>query len=136
MDAERRQLDRDLLVHGRFTVMFFAMVISGIPRPGSCAPARVDPGRDDRTLAGIAGYFNLVPGGRDLLTLYAARHRKDPNVSARSAICRVFALQIVSRPAARICAARSYSASSRWRSCWRFARPGVSSSSPQLSCWR
>ncbi len=33
-------------------------------------------------LAGIAGYFNLVPGGRDLLTLYdrARGTFKDPNV--------------------------------------------------------
>src|SRR5439155_9792132 len=33
-------------------------------------------------LAGVAGYFNLVPGGRDLLTLYdrARGTFKDPNV--------------------------------------------------------
>ncbi len=36
-------------------------------------------------LAGIAGYFNLVPGGRDLLTLYdrARGTFKDPNVLRR-----------------------------------------------------
>src|SRR5215475_6859944 len=65
------------------TVVFFAMVIS------EDAAARLDmlrrglvAGAVIAALAGIAGYFNLVPGGRDLLTLYdrARGTFKDPNV--------------------------------------------------------
>ena len=65
------------------TVMFFAMVIS------EDTTARLDMlrrglvvGAVIASLAGIAGYFNLVPGGRDLLTLYdrARGTFKDPNV--------------------------------------------------------
>src|SRR6266481_8996701 len=53
------------------TVMFFAMVIS------EDTAARLDMLRRGlivggliAAIAGIAGYFNLVPGGHDLLTLY------------------------------------------------------------------
>ena len=65
------------------TVMFFAMVISedtaarfDMLRRGLTVGAMV------ASLAGIAGYFNLVPGGHDLLTLYerARGTFKDPNV--------------------------------------------------------
>jgi O-Antigen ligase len=48
--------------------------------------------------AGIAGYFNLVPGGHDLLTLYdrASGTFKDPNVLAAFLILpALFALQSV-----------------------------------------
>src|SRR5262249_33772226 len=65
------------------TVVFFAMVVSedtqarlGMLRPGLVAGAMI------AALLAIAGYFNLVPGGRDLLTLYdrARGTFKDPNV--------------------------------------------------------
>jgi len=65
------------------TVVLFAMVIS------EDTTARLDMlrrglvvGAVIASLAGIAGYFNLVPGGRDLLTLYdrARGTFKDPNV--------------------------------------------------------
>jgi hypothetical protein len=65
------------------TVIFFAMVIS------EDTEARLDMLRRGLIVgaliaatAGIAGYFNLVPGGRDLLTLYerARGTFKDPNV--------------------------------------------------------
>jgi hypothetical protein len=65
------------------TVMFFAMVLSedtqarlDMLRRGLIAGAMI------AALAGIAGYFNLVPGGRDTLTLYdrARGTFKDPNV--------------------------------------------------------
>ena len=65
------------------TVVFFAMVISedtaarlDMLRRGLVVGALI------AALAGIAGYFNLVPGGRDLLTLYdrARGTFKDPNV--------------------------------------------------------
>ena len=65
------------------TVIFFAMVISedtearlDMLRRGLIAGGLI------AALAGIAGYFNLVPGGRDLLTLYdrARGTFKDPNV--------------------------------------------------------
>ena len=65
------------------TVFFFAMVLS------EDTEARIDMlrrglvvGAMVASLAAIAGYFNLVPGGHDLLTLYdrARGTFKDPNV--------------------------------------------------------
>src|SRR5471030_1446404 len=65
------------------TVMFFAMVVSDdtaarldMLRRGLIVGAMI------ASIAGIAGYFNLVPGGHDLLTLYerARGTFKDPNV--------------------------------------------------------
>jgi hypothetical protein len=65
------------------TVIFFAMALS------EDTEARLDMLRRGlifgavlAALAGIAGYFNLVPGGRDLLTLYGRARGtfKDPNV--------------------------------------------------------
>src|ERR1700736_227124 len=65
------------------TVMFFAMVVS------EDTEARLDMLRRGlivggmiAAIAGIAGYFNLVPGGHDLLTLYERTRGtfKDPNV--------------------------------------------------------
>ncbi|TMJ24518.1 MAG: O-antigen ligase domain-containing protein [Alphaproteobacteria bacterium] len=65
------------------TVIFFAMVVS------EDTTARLDMLRRGLTvgamiasLAAIAGYFNLVPGGHDLLTLYDRGRGtfKDPNV--------------------------------------------------------
>ncbi|MGB8397203.1 O-antigen ligase family protein [Bradyrhizobium sp.] len=65
------------------TVMLFAMVLS------EDAAARLDmlrrgliAGAMIASLAAIAGYFNLVPGGHDLLTLYGRGRGtfKDPNV--------------------------------------------------------
>jgi hypothetical protein len=65
------------------TVMFFAMVISedtgarlDMLRRGLLVGAMI------ASIAGIAGYFHLVPGGYDLLTLYdrARGTFKDPNV--------------------------------------------------------
>src|ERR1700733_8197577 len=66
-----------------FTVMFFAMVVSedtaarlDMLRRGLVVGALI------ASVAGIAGYLNLVPGGHDLLTLYerARGTFKDPNV--------------------------------------------------------
>ena len=66
-----------------FTVIFLAMVVSedtaarlDMLRGGLVVGAMV------ASLAAIAGYFNLVPGGHDLLTLYerARGTFKDPNV--------------------------------------------------------
>jgi hypothetical protein len=66
-----------------FTVIFLAMVVSedttarlDMLRRGLVVGALI------ASLAGIAGYFNLVPGGHDLLTLYerARGTFKDPNV--------------------------------------------------------
>jgi O-Antigen ligase len=66
-----------------FTVMFFAMVVA------DDTLARLDMLRRGlivggmiASLAAVAGYFNLVPGGHDLLTLYdrARGTFKDPNV--------------------------------------------------------
>ena len=81
------------------TVIFLAMVISedttarlDMLRRGLVAGAVI------AALAGIAGYFNLVPGGRDLLTLYdrARGTFKDPNVYAAFLILpALFALQSV-----------------------------------------
>ena len=65
------------------TVIFFAMVLS------EDTQARLDMLRRGLIVGGmiaaslaVAGYFNLVPGGRDLLTLYdrARGTFKDPNV--------------------------------------------------------
>ena len=65
------------------TAIFFAMVLS------EDAEARLDMlrrgivvGAMIASLAAIAGYFNLVPGGSDLLTLYGRARGtfKDPNV--------------------------------------------------------
>jgi hypothetical protein len=65
------------------TVIFFAMVVSedtaarlDMLRRGLIVGALV------AAISGIAGYFNLIPGGHDLLTLYerARGTFKDPNV--------------------------------------------------------
>src|SRR5450631_1742750 len=65
------------------TVMFFAMALSedtagrlDMLRRGLIVGATI------AATAGVAGYFNLVPGGHDLLTLYerARGTFKDPNV--------------------------------------------------------
>jgi O-antigen ligase/polysaccharide polymerase Wzy-like membrane protein len=81
------------------TVIFFAMVLSedtgarlDMLRRGLVVGAMV------ASLAGIAGYFNLVPGGHDLLTLYdrARGTFKDPNVlSAFLILPALFMLQNV-----------------------------------------
>src|SRR6266566_351524 len=81
------------------TVIFFAMVMSedtaarlDMLRRGLIAGAVV------AAAAGIAGYFNLVPGGHDLLTLYdrARGTFKDPNVLAAFLVLpALFALQSV-----------------------------------------
>jgi hypothetical protein len=81
------------------TVIFFAMVIS------EDTAARLDMLRRGLIVgaviaasAGIAGYFNLVPGGHDLLTLYerASGTFKDPNVLGAFLILpALFALQSV-----------------------------------------
>jgi O-Antigen ligase len=79
------------------TVMFFAMVVSedtaarlDMLRRGLIVGAMI------ASIAGIAGYFNLVPGGHDLLTLYdrARGTFKDPNVLGAFLILpALFALQ-------------------------------------------
>jgi hypothetical protein len=81
------------------TVMLFAMVLS------EDTAARLDMLRRGLMVgaliaatAGIAGYFKLVPGGRDLLTLYdrARGTFKDPNVlGAFLVLPALFALQSV-----------------------------------------
>jgi hypothetical protein len=81
------------------TVIVFAMIIS------EDTAARLDMlrrglvvGAVIAALAGIAGYFNLVPGGRDLLTLYdrARGSFKDPYVyGAFLVLPALFALQSV-----------------------------------------
>jgi hypothetical protein len=81
------------------TVIFFAMVVS------EDTTARLDMLRRGLIVggliaatAGIAGYFNLVPGGHDLLTLYerARGTFKDPNVLGAFLILpALFALQSV-----------------------------------------
>jgi hypothetical protein len=81
------------------TVIFFAMVIS------EDTEARLDMLRRGLVVgamiaatAAIAGYFNLVPGGHDLLTLYerARGTFKDPNVLGAFLILpALFALQSV-----------------------------------------
>src|SRR6201996_9506516 len=85
------------------TVIFFAMVISedtaarlDMLRRGLIVGALI------AAIAGIAGYFNLVPGGYDLLTLYerARGTFKDPNVlGAFLVLPALFVLQsVVSDP--------------------------------------
>ena len=81
------------------TVVFFAMLAS------EDTTARLDMlrrglvvGAVIASLAGIAGYFNLVPGGYDLLTLYGRARGtfKDPNVLGAFLILpSLFALQSV-----------------------------------------
>src|SRR6267378_8283465 len=81
------------------TVIFFAMAMS------EDTAARLDMLRRGLIMggliaatAGIAGYFNLVPGGHDLLTLYdrARGTFKDPNVlGAFLVLPSLFALQSV-----------------------------------------
>jgi hypothetical protein len=81
------------------TVMFFAMVVA------EDTAARLDMLRRGLIVgaliaatSGIAGYFNLVPGGHDLLTLYdrASGTFKDPNVFGAFLILpALFALQSV-----------------------------------------
>ena len=81
------------------TVIFFAMVLSedtlarlDMLRRGLVVGAMI------ASLAAIAGYFNLVPGGHDLLTLYerARGTFKDPNVlGAFLTLPALFALQNV-----------------------------------------
>src|ERR1700675_3448789 len=81
------------------TVVFFAMVLSedtaarlDMLRRGLIVGALI------AAMAGIAGYFNLIPGGHDLLTLYerARGTFKDPNVLGAFLILpALFALQSV-----------------------------------------
>src|SRR5258707_10336579 len=81
------------------TVIFFAMVVSedtearlDMLRRGLVVGAMI------AALTAIAGYFNLVPGGHDLLTLYerARGTFKDPNVLGAFLILpALFALQSV-----------------------------------------
>ncbi|MBI3700224.1 MAG: O-antigen ligase domain-containing protein [Afipia sp.] len=81
------------------TVVFFAMVLS------ENTEARLDAlrrglivGAVIASLAGVAGYFHLVPGGYDLLTLYGRARGtfKDPNVLAAFLILpALFTLQSV-----------------------------------------
>src|ERR1700730_9233793 len=81
------------------TVIFIAMVVSedtaarlDMLRRGLIVGALI------AAIAGIAGYFNLVPGGHDLLTLYerARGTFKDPNVLGAFLILpALFALQSV-----------------------------------------
>ncbi|MFL6818673.1 MAG: O-antigen ligase family protein [Bradyrhizobium sp.] len=82
-----------------FTVIFLAMITSedtgarlDMLRRGLIAGALV------AALAGIAGYFDLIPGGHDLLTLYGRARGtfKDPNVlGAFLLLPALFALQTV-----------------------------------------
>jgi hypothetical protein len=86
-----------------FTVMFFAMVVADdtearldMLRRGLIVGAMI------ASVAALAGYFNLVPGGHDLLTLYerARGTFKDPNVLGAFLILpALFVLQnVVSAP--------------------------------------
>ena len=82
-----------------FTVIFLAMVLA------EDTTARIDMlrrglvvGAMIASLAALGGYFNLIPGGRDLLTLYerARGTFKDPNVLGAFLILpALFALQSV-----------------------------------------
>jgi O-Antigen ligase len=89
-----------------FTVIFFAMVVADdtearldMLRRGLIVGAMI------ASLAALAGYFNLVPGGHDLLTLYerARGTFKDPNVLGAFLILpALFVLQnIVTAPFAK-----------------------------------
>src|SRR4029079_9736010 len=81
------------------TVILFATILSedtearlDMLRPGLMVGAMI------AAISAIAGYFNLVPGGRDLLTLYdrARGAFKDPNVLGAFLILpALFALQSV-----------------------------------------
>ncbi len=81
------------------TVLFFAMVLS------EDTANRLDylrrgliVGGVIASLSGVAGYFHLIPGGDDLLTLYSRARGtfKDPNVLAAFLILpALFSLQIV-----------------------------------------
>src|SRR5665213_2861277 len=81
------------------TVMFFAMVVADdtearldMLRRGLIVGALI------ASISAVAGYFNLVPGGHDLLTLYerARGTFKDPNVLGAFLILpALFALQSV-----------------------------------------
>ena len=81
------------------TVMLFAMVVADdtaarldMLRRGLIAGGLI------AAIAGVAGYFNLVPGGHDLLTLYGRARGtfKDPNVLGAFLILpALFALQSV-----------------------------------------
>src|ERR1700742_1784901 len=65
------------------TVVFFAMVLSEDTEARlDMLPRGLIVGAMIASLAAIGGYFNLVPGGHDLLTLYerARGTFKDPNV--------------------------------------------------------
>lgn len=113
------------------TVIFFAMVMSedtearlDMLRRGLIVGAMI------ASLAGIAGYFHLVPGGYDLLTLYdrARGTFKDPNVLGAFLILpALFTLQsVVSDRFGKAFRNAIASASSRSRSCCRSpAPPGV-----------
>ena len=113
------------------TVIFFAMVISedtearlGMLRRGLVVGAMI------AALAALGGYFNLVPGGHDLLTLYerARGTFKDPNVlGAFLVLPALFCLQASSLTnSENLSATPSPSASCRWRYYWRSrARPGA-----------
>ena len=113
------------------TVIFFAMVISedtearlGMLRHGLVVGAMI------AALAALGGYFNLVPGGHDLLTLYerARGTFKDPNVlGAFLVLPALFCLQASSLTnSENLSATPSPSASCRWRYYWRSrARPGA-----------
>ena len=123
--------------------MFFAMVMSedtearlDMLRRGLIVGAMI------ASLPAIAGYFNLVPGGHDLLTLYGRARGtfKDPNVLGAFLILpALFALQSVVSDALRQVVPQRASRSASWRSrsCWRSrAPPGAGWSSPRPSCWR
>lgn len=81
------------------TVVFFAMVLSENTETRLDALRRgLIAGAVIASLAGIAGYFRLVPGGYDILTLYGRARGtfKDPNVLAAFLILpALFALQTV-----------------------------------------
>ena len=125
------------------TVIFFAMVISedtearlDMLRRGLIVGALI------AALAGIAGYFNLVPGGHDLLTLYdrARGTFKDPNVLGAFLILpALFALQsVVSDRFGKVVPqrdrARHHVAGDPAGVLARGM--GQCSSSPRPSCWR
>lgn len=81
------------------TVVFFAIALSADTESRLDALRRgLIAGAVIASLAGIAGYFRLVPGGYDLLTLYGRARGtfKDPNVlGAYLILPALFALQVV-----------------------------------------